>query len=157
MSVFISRYDTKINFYAGTIICQAYVSSSIHYAVGDAKTRGISGGEKKRLSIGNELICLKTSEGGGSNNNSRGRGHSRDQDVVIFADEPTTGLDSYQALKVVEILRVSVDECYICGCISLWISCCQDLARDEGYTVVASIHQPRTSIFDLFDELTLMR
>jgi ABC-type multidrug transport system ATPase subunit len=57
--------------------------------------------------------------------------------IVIFADEPTTGLDSYQALKVVEILR--------------------DLANKDGYTVIASIHQPRASIFELFDEITLMR
>lgn len=39
--------------------------------VGDAKTRGISGGEKKRLSLACELIASPS---------------------VIFADEPTTGL-----------------------------------------------------------------
>eukprot|EP01041_Mallomonas_annulata_P004982 gene4983-9958_t len=55
--------------------------------VGDAKSRGISGGEKKRLSIGNELV-----------------GHSI-AGRLIFADEPTSGLDSYQAERVVQILR----------------------------------------------------
>ena len=39
--------------------------------VGDAKVRGISGGEKKRLSIACELIASPS---------------------VIFADEPTTGI-----------------------------------------------------------------
>lgn len=38
--------------------------------VGDAKVRGISGGEKKRLSVACELIASPS---------------------VIFADEPTTG------------------------------------------------------------------
>jgi len=38
--------------------------------VGDAKVRGISGGEKKRLSLACELIASPS---------------------VIFADEPTTG------------------------------------------------------------------
>lgn len=46
---------------------------------GDAKTRGISGGERKRLSIGSELIGSPS---------------------LIFLDEPTTGLDSFQAEKV---------------------------------------------------------
>ena len=39
--------------------------------VGDAKVRGISGGEKKRLSVACELIASPS---------------------VIFADEPTTGI-----------------------------------------------------------------
>ena len=85
--------------------------------MGDAKTRGLSGGEKKRLSIGNELIGC----------NSGG--------ALIFADEPTSGLDSFQAERVAQILR--------------------SLAS-EGNTVVASIHQPRASVFAMFDELTLL-
>ncbi|KZV34348.1 hypothetical protein F511_16867 [Dorcoceras hygrometricum] len=53
--------------------------------VGDAKVRGISGGEKKRLSLACELIASPS---------------------VIFADEPTTGrLDAFQAEKVMETLR----------------------------------------------------
>jgi len=46
---------------------------------GDAKVRGISGDEKKRLSIACELIASPS---------------------VIFADEPTTGLDACQAERV---------------------------------------------------------
>jgi len=52
--------------------------------VGDAKRRGISGGERKRLSIGCELI--------GSPN-------------LLFLDEPTSGLDAFQAHQVVSLLK----------------------------------------------------
>ena len=47
-------------------------------------SRGLSGGERKRLSIGCELL-------GGP--------------ALIVADEPTSGLDCFQAQKVVQILR----------------------------------------------------
>ena len=47
----------------------------------------------------------------------------------------SSGLDSYQALKVVETLKK------LC---------------ENGCTVVTSIHQPRSSIFTLFDEIVLL-
>ncbi|KAK4762792.1 hypothetical protein SAY86_008560 [Trapa natans] len=82
--------------------------------VGDAKVRGISGGEKKRLSLACELIASPS---------------------VIFADEPTTGLDAFQAEKVMETLR--------------------QLAQD-GHTVICSIHQPRSSVYYKFDDIILL-
>eukprot|EP01091_Cochliopodium_minus_P006107 TRINITY_DN1598_c0_g2_i1.p1 TRINITY_DN1598_c0_g2~~TRINITY_DN1598_c0_g2_i1.p1 ORF type:complete len:702 (+),score=193.99 TRINITY_DN1598_c0_g2_i1:254-2359(+) len=47
-------------------------------------TKGISGGEKKRLSIGVELITSP---------------------AIMFVDEPTTGLDSVLAYEVIKILK----------------------------------------------------
>ena len=55
--------------------------------------------------------------------------------AVIFADEPTSGLDSFQAERVAQILKT---------------------LAEEGNTVIASIHQPRASVYALFDEITLM-
>jgi len=52
--------------------------------VGNEDIRGISGGEKKRTSIGCELIVNPT---------------------ILFVDEPTSGLDSKMARGVVEILQ----------------------------------------------------
>ena len=83
--------------------------------VGDAKTRGISGGEKKRLALGVQLVGAPS---------------------VIFADEPTSGLDSFQAQRVMETLS--------------------NLAREQNKTVICSIHQPRSSIVELFDDLYLL-
>jgi ABC-type multidrug transport system ATPase subunit len=52
--------------------------------VGDARMRGISGGEKKRVCIGVELMKKPN---------------------VLFLDEPTSGLDSFQALSVIQALK----------------------------------------------------
>jgi len=52
--------------------------------VGDTLRKGISGGEKKRLAIGVELVT---------------------QPSIIFLDEPTSGLDSVATFKVCKILR----------------------------------------------------
>ncbi|KAI9088684.1 hypothetical protein K1719_029798 [Acacia pycnantha] len=52
--------------------------------VGDANVEGISGREKKRLSLAIELLASP---------------------FVIYADEPTSGLDAFQAEKVVETLQ----------------------------------------------------
>lgn len=56
--------------------------------VGDAKVKGISGGEKKRLSIAIEVLT--------------GPG-------LLFLDEPTTGLDAASSLMVVKLLRELAD------------------------------------------------
>lgn len=82
--------------------------------VGDSKTRGISGGEKKRLSIGVELLGNPS---------------------IIFLDEPTTGLDSFQAESVVATLRE---------------------LSNAGHTVICSIHQPKSAIFGMFDDMVLL-
>ncbi|XP_010916334.1 ABC transporter G family member 7 [Elaeis guineensis] len=101
------KYVSQLLFRLGLVNC----ADSI---VGDAKARGISGGEKKRLSLACELIASPS---------------------VIFADEPTTGLDAFQAEKVMETLR--------------------QLAED-GHTVICSIHQPRSSVYVKFDDIVLL-
>ena len=82
--------------------------------IGNWHLRGISGGEKKRLSIALEIL-------------TRPR--------LLFLDEPTSGLDSASAFFVIQTLR--------------------NVARD-GRTIISSIHQPSSEVFDLFDDLFLL-
>ncbi|KAF2307997.1 hypothetical protein GH714_034175 [Hevea brasiliensis] len=82
--------------------------------IGNWHLRGISGGEKRRLSISLEILT---------------------QPHVMFIDEPTSGLDSASAFFVIEALR--------------------NIALD-GRIVICSIHQPSSSVFDLFDDLCLL-
>lgn len=53
----------------------------------------------------------------------------------MFCDEPTSGLDAYMALNTVAVLK--------------------DMAR-KGKVVMATIHQPSSELFALFDKLLLM-
>ncbi|KAF7818886.1 ABC transporter G family member 22-like isoform X1 [Senna tora] len=52
--------------------------------IGGSFVRGVSGGERKRVCIGNEIIINPS---------------------VLFLDEPTSGLDSTTALKIVQMLH----------------------------------------------------
>ena len=82
--------------------------------MGNHLVRGISGGERKRLNIGTELVTDPS---------------------LIFLDEPTSGLDSFNAQSVMQMLL--------------------KLAKNSR-TVVTTIHQPRSSIFQMFDSLMLL-
>jgi ABC-type multidrug transport system ATPase subunit len=53
----------------------------------------------------------------------------------MFCDEPTSGLDSFMAQNVTLVLK--------------------SMAL-KGKTVVTTIHQPSSEIFDLFDKVLLM-
>ena len=77
--------------------------------------RGLSGGERKRLSIAAGILAAPS---------------------VVFLDEPTTGLDSFAALTVMGYMK--------------------RMARDNGHIVIASIHQPRSAIWSMFDAVTLL-
>jgi len=77
--------------------------------------RGISGGERKRVSVATELVSKPS---------------------IIFLDEPTSGLDSTSAFELMVTLK--------------------QLAERGGHSIVAVIHQPRTTIFDLVDGLLLL-
>ena len=74
------------------------------------------GGEKRRVSIGCELLT---------------------RPGLLLLDEPTTGLDSTNAARVVDILAA------LSG-------------SRGGVTVLLSIHQPRPDIFRLMDRVMLL-
>eukprot|EP00761_Pharyngomonas_kirbyi_P004435 gb/GECH01004440.1/.p1 GENE.gb/GECH01004440.1/~~gb/GECH01004440.1/.p1 ORF type:complete len:738 (+),score=196.21 gb/GECH01004440.1/:1-2214(+) len=76
--------------------------------------RGVSGGERKRVNIGVELITNPS---------------------VLFLDEPTSGLDAKTAFDVMKTIT--------------------KLSK-QGRTVICTIHQPRSNIFDLFDQLCVL-
>eukprot|EP00041_Stephanoeca_diplocostata_P023398 m.574731 g.574731 ORF g.574731 m.574731 type:complete len:761 (+) comp22282_c0_seq4:105-2387(+) len=57
------------------------------------------------------------------------------QPSTVFLDEPTSGLDSYAALGIIKLLR--------------------QLA-DQGCTVLCTIHQPSSEIFEIFDKVLLL-
>ncbi|XP_050304977.1 protein scarlet isoform X2 [Anthonomus grandis grandis] len=81
-------------------------------AVGQRK--GLSGGEKKRLAFATELLT---------------------DPPILFCDEPTTGLDSYSAQKLVSIMsKMSM----------------------TGKTILCTIHQPSQAVFEMFTQLILV-
>jgi len=83
--------------------------------IGNNLIRGVSGGERKRTSIGCELIG---------------------DPQIIFLDEPTTGLDSFNAFEVIN---------NICK-----------LAKEDNKLIIFTIHQPSSEIFNLLDKVCIL-
>jgi len=82
--------------------------------VGSPLQKTISGGQRKRLNIGLELLR---------------------EPVVLFADEPTSGLSSRDSENIIDLLKE----------LSL-----------KGKLVFAVIHQPSSDIFKMFDKLVIL-
>ncbi|KAG0334541.1 hypothetical protein BG004_000365, partial [Podila humilis] len=60
--------------------------------IGDVETRGVSGGERKRVNIGMELVASPS---------------------ILFLDEPTSGLDSATSLEVCQLLKQIAKEQFL--------------------------------------------
>ena len=72
---------------------------------------------------------------------------------VLFLDEPTTGLDAHTAVSVIKLLKKSV----YYYCIITSAPLINRLSEtQEKRIIILSIHQPRYSIFTLFNSLTLL-
>lgn len=97
------------------LILQLGLEKCADTKVGDVMVKGLSGGEKKRTAIGYELII---------------------EPQILFLDEPTTGLDSINAMKVIKLIT--------------------DEARENNRIIIFTIHQPSSEIFHLFDRLMLL-
>lgn len=82
--------------------------------VGNPLKKTISGGQRKRLNIALELIR---------------------EPLVLFVDEPTSGLSSMDSEMVMDLLKE------------------QTL---KGKLVIVNIHQPSSDIFKMFDKLLIM-
>ncbi|TGO62424.1 hypothetical protein BOTNAR_0114g00230 [Botryotinia narcissicola] len=86
-----------------------------HTIIGTPIQKGISGGQKRRVSVASQLITGPK---------------------VLFLDEPTSGLDSAASWEVMSFVK--------------------EVAKKNNLIVIASIHQPSTSTFQLFDKLLLL-
>ncbi|KAJ6090362.1 hypothetical protein N7486_009177 [Penicillium sp. IBT 16267x] len=83
--------------------------------IGTPIRKGISGGQKRRVSVASQLItCPK----------------------ILFLDEPTSGLDSTASYEVISYVK--------------------QLTRESNIIIIASIHQPSATTFQLFDKLLLL-
>lgn len=96
------------------VIMELGLKEAADTRVGSTIHRGLSGGEKRRVSIGVQMLANPS---------------------VLFLDEPTTGLDASSAFQLVRTLK--------------------NLAA-KGRTVIVTIHQPRSEIWGLFDNLILL-
>ncbi|KAF8852060.1 P-loop containing nucleoside triphosphate hydrolase protein [Acephala macrosclerotiorum] len=86
-----------------------------HSIIGTPIRKGISGGQKRRVSVASQLITAPK---------------------LLFLDEPTSGLDSAASFEVISFIK--------------------EVAKRNNLIVIASIHQPSSSTFQMFDKLLLL-
>ncbi|OMJ79366.1 hypothetical protein SteCoe_20610 [Stentor coeruleus] len=105
---------SQVNDRVNEIIDHLRLSAVADNMIGNTMRKGLSGGEKKRVSIGNELISYPN---------------------VLILDEPTSGLDSFTSQHLIEVLKAQAQ---------------------LGRTIIFTIHQPNSKMFNMFDRFILM-
>jgi ABC-type multidrug transport system ATPase subunit/ABC-type multidrug transport system permease subunit len=109
-----STKESQIEKLVERMITELGLSHCADTIVGGALIKGISGGERKRTSVGVELVT---------------------KPALVFLDEPTSGLDSFSAVQLCQVLKK---------------------VANAGASVLFTIHQPSSEIFNSFDHLILM-
>lgn len=82
MSADVSRKDRES--FVDDVILELGLLKAQNTTIGNARVRGVSGGERKRVSIATQLITDPS---------------------ILFLDEPTSGLDGFQAQSVMEAMK----------------------------------------------------
>lgn len=105
----------RIPLIINTLIRQMGLVDCADTLIGNENLKGVSGGERRRVSIGIQLLG---------------------KPKVLFLDEPTSGLDSTTSVSILQLL--------------------DDLCKENGTTVVTTIHQPSDQIYEKFGSLLLL-
>jgi len=106
--------DKEISILTERMLTELGLIECADTVVGGALLKGLSGGERKRTSVGVELVT---------------------RPALVFLDEPTSGLDSFNAVQLCQLLS---------------------LVAKAGSSVLFTIHQPSSEIFNSFDQLILL-
>ncbi|KAH9625953.1 hypothetical protein KSS87_020373 [Heliosperma pusillum] len=97
------------------VISELGLSKCEDTIIGNTFIRGISGGERKRVSIAHEMLVNPS---------------------LLILDEPTSGLDSTGAYRLVKTLEM--------------------LGRKGGKTIIMSVHQPSSRVYQMFDSVLVL-
>jgi ABC-type multidrug transport system ATPase subunit len=109
-----STTDAQLNKLTERMLTELGLTDCADTIIGGSLIKGISGGQRKRTSVGVELVT---------------------KPALVFLDEPTSGLDSFSAVQLCQVLKK---------------------VANAGSSVLFTIHQPASEIFNSFDHLILL-